>query len=605
MPNIIQLDEHLANQIAAGEVVERPVSVVKELVENSLDAGAGDIYIEIQEGGTKYIEVRDNGWGIPKDELALAFEKYATSKIASLEDLHNVMTFGFRGEALAAIASVSQCMLASKHSEAKHGYELCKQPWKKQEVVVSNVSEGTKVVVEDLFFNTPARLNYLKKPRTEYTHIYDFLQKIALSYPHVGIRFVSDGTQVCHFRAGEDTKQRIYAIYGADVSENILQVNFQYNGISLSGYISDPKVFFPNKNKQALFVNKRAISAGVIYKAIADAYNRFIPPKNFPAYVLHVDIDPTQIDVNVHPRKLEVRFAQEQSIYRLFYHGIKDTLEKVSLVSVGKNSDVWAGENLSPTVSYEERGKLQPTSSQYYTGSGNKFKSYSPYTRTDADPNQSQIQDAMKFSQAVTSAPSFETSLDLHDTPLGKIVGQIHNSYIVLETQSGIKILDQHALAERVIYEKISSASYEPKVQWLLIAESLSLTPKDIDIATSHQDVFKDMWFDMEILSGNGVMISGVPDFIKKEDIRSIFLWIIEDIRNASFGKSTTLEEIRNKIFAYSACRSAIKFGNKLSLFEMHHLLCDAALDYSATCPHGRPVVWEMTLDELQKKYER
>lgn len=602
MSQIITLDEHLANQIAAGEVVERPASVIKELVENAIDAGAKNISISITWGGIESMEVIDDGSGIAKDDLKKAVEKYSTSKIQNLEDLHNVMTFGFRGEALWAIASVSRFTLRSTTNSQNRAYELTPDG----DIQESSHSEGTSVLVEDLFYNTPARLNYLKKPRTEYNHIHDFLYKIALSHPELGIHFISDDTEIFRFRSWESQKDRIYRVYGSEVSENLLKLEFSYGGISLKGYITDPKVFFTNKNRQALFVNTRSIGSGLIYKAISDAYNRFIPPKTFPAYVLNVDIDPTQIDVNVHPRKLEIRFAHEQSIFRLFYHGVKEVLEKVSLVSDSSQ------DRHSLTTSYQgekedrlHKGKLggicEP---EYYTGSGTKFKSYSPYTNTTTNPKQSQISEVLEFSKKVMDVPAFEKSLDLHDTPLGRVIGQMHNSYIILETLSGVKILDQHALAERVIYEKLVHASYTPITQQLLIAENCQLTPSESDIFEKSQDTFRDMGFDIEALSGNVVLIQGVPDFVKRENTIDIFRGILADLSEGS-NASTTLSEVRHRIWAYTACRSAIKFWDKLSIFEMNQLLHDAALDYSATCPHGRPVVWEMSLEELKGKYER
>ncbi len=595
MSQIITLDEHLANQIAAGEVVERPVSVVKELVENAIDAGAKNISVCIKQGGIDSIEVIDDGRGIEKNDLKKAVEKYSTSKIQTLEDLHNVMTFGFRWEALWAIASVSRFTLRSTTNSQDRACELTPE----REIQESSHAQGTSVLVEDLFYNTPARLNYLKKPRTEYHHIYDFLHKIALSHTELGIHFISDDTEVFRFRAGESQRDRIYGVYGSEVSENLLELEFSYWGISLKGYITDPKVFFTNKNRQALFVNKRGIGSGLIYKAISDGFNRFIPPKTFPAYVLNVEIDPTQIDVNVHPRKLEIRFANEQSIFRLFYHGVKDVLEKVSLVS-GENTI--ANDSL-PSLHQggKEDGIREP---EYYTGSGTKFKSYSPYTNTIANPKQSQISEALEFSKKMMDVPAFEKSLDLHDTPLGKIIGQMHNSYIILETSSGVKILDQHALAERVIYEKLVHTSYTPMIQQLLIAENCQLTPAESDIFEKSQDTFGDMGFDIELLSGNVVLIQGVPDFVKRENTVDVFRGILADLSQGS-DVSTNLSEVRHRIWAYTACRSAIKFWDKLSIFEMNQLLHDAALDYSATCPHGRPVVWEIGLEELQKKYER
>ena len=277
--------------------------------------------------------------------------------------------------------------------------------------------------------------------------------------------------------------------------------------------------------------------------------------------MLNVDIDPTQIDVNVHPRKLEIRFANEQIIFRLFYHGVKEVLEKVSLVSDSSQ------DRHSLTTSYQgekedglHKGKLggicEP---EYYTGSGTKFKSYSPYTNTTANPKQSQISEVLEFSKKVMDVPAFEKSLDLHDTPLGRIIGQMHNSYIILQTPSGVKILDQHALAERVIYEKLVHASYTPTTQQLLIAENCQLTPSESDVFEKSQDTFRDMGFDIEALSGNVVLIQGVPDFVKRENTIDIFRGILADLSEGS-NASTTLSEVRHRIWAYTSCRSAIKF---------------------------------------------
>lgn len=600
---IIELDETLANQIAAGEVVERPISVVKELVENSIDAGAQNIYIEIKEGGISYIEVKDDGGWIPKDDIKLAVKKYSTSKIQSLQDLYSVMTFWFRGEALASIASVSDFYLTSIQKWDIQWHELYLSHGKEVSFSPSGISQGTKIVVENLFSYTPARLNYLKQPRTEYSHIFHYIEKVALSHPHIGIQFISDGKEIYNFIQWESLQQRIYSVFWKEFSENIHAITFEQAWIILKWYITDPKIFFQNKSKQVLFINQRPISSALIYKAISDAYNRFIPPRNFPGFVLDVEIDPTQIDVNVHPRKMEIRFAQEQQIYRLFFHGIQDTLQKVSLVSSEKKDSSFSSQGNTSTS----------TSPQYYTGSGTKFKSYSPYKDVSSNPNQGTISSHIReiWNQNLSfqksgfqSRTDFEKSLDLHDTPLGKIIGQIHNSYIVVETREGIQILDQHALAERIIYEKISKNSYIPQVQPLLIPENVPLSDDMLDVVQSYQEVLTSIGFDIEILPWNIIMISGIPDFVKKSDIGKVFVNILEDV-SINGSHSRNLEEIRNKIFAYTACRSAIKFWDKLSLFEMNKLLTDAYLEYSSTCPHGRPVIWEVWLDELKKKYER
>lgn len=603
MNKIIKLDKNLANQIAAWEVVERPVSVIKELIENSIDSGADMIQIEIKEGWTESIIITDNWDGIYKEDLPLVIEKYSTSKIKNIQDLYNIMTFWFRWEALSSISSVSKFQIISKTRDCTFGYKLETDGGENISISQYASENGTKIIINNLFFNTPARLNYLKKPRTEYSKILDFINKMSLSYPNICFEFESDNKKILKFAKNESLKTRIYAIYWEDFSDNLIEINHQSTGIHISWYISSPKVSFPTKNRQSLFINKRVVSSPLVYKAIYDAYNRYIPHGMNGAYVLNLDVDPTQIDVNVHPRKMEVRFASEQNIFRNIYHAVEDALKNVSLIQTSR-------EGFEHTTTQDNTHNN--TTPSYYTGSWTKFKSYSPYKDTSPNPNQGNISDAMNFSKNILSdnwaeliRPVFEKSNDLHDTALGKIIGQMHNSYILVQTQTGLKILDQHALAERIIYERLVHNQYKAKTQWLLIGESISFSPKQWDILEENAKVFEKMWFDYEKLSNWLIMVNGIPDFIKKDDIKSIFEGIITDIWEENFNKSNTLEEVRNKIFAYASCRSAIKFWHKLNLFEMNKLLNDSVLDYSMTCPHGRPVVYDIDLNELKNKYER
>ena len=395
----------------------------------------------------------------------------------------------------------------------------------------------------------------------------------------------------------------------------MISVDFETTWIKITGFISDPKVSFTNKNRQSLFVNKRIIKSPLIYKAISNAYNRFIPHNEFPAYVLNIEVDPTQVDVNVHPRKLEIRFADESSVFRSVYNAIEQKLTWVSLIdqTSPQSSPIEEREQVhfissSPLGEVSRGWGFENSQKNYYTGSWTKFKSYSPYKDTSPNPSQMKVSDAIDFSKQLLSSSfsnDFEKSNDLHDTSLWKIVWQVFNSYIVVETKDSLKVLDQHALAERIIYEKLVAWKYKSKTQGLLIWESFNLTPKELDILKENKYTFSLMNFDFEIMSGSIVVLNWIPDFIKKEDLKNIFLWILADIWSENFKSSLTLEEVRNKIFAYTSCRSAIKFWNKLSLFEINKLLNDSVLDYSSTCPHGRPVVFEIWLDELKWKYER
>jgi len=612
---IITLPKQLANQIAAGEVVERPLSVVKELVENSLDAGASQIDIFLQNGWIDEILVKDNGAWIAWDELLLSLEKYSTSKITSIDDLYSVMTFGFRWEALASISSVSYFFISSKTAECQSAKRIISEWWDsiKEEIVAHEV--GTSIKVSHLFYNTPARLVYLKKPRTEYLKIQDFIQKISLIYPNIWFSLSHNDSQVYNFSPQQGIKSRIYEIYGEQFSENLLNLSHEFSGVRVSGFLTDPKISYKNKSRQLLYVNNRIINSPMIAKAIYDAYNRFIPHGSQPWYILRIEVDPTQVDVNVHPRKMEVRFAQEATIFRSVYHWVKDELERVSLVSSPDFSSTsphtWIlsplGEKEVIVSPLSSKGEGLGVRGQYYTGSGTKFKNYSPYKNLQSNPSQASINFSKQIlwsdtTDRFTHTTASHTTTDVRETPLGKIIGQVHNSYIIVQTLWGIQILDQHALAERVIYEKLSSSSYAPSTQWLLSSVWMHLTTWELEILETHTQDFQNMWFDIEILSRGNIIISAIPDFMNKQNIEKIFQDILGDISNSW---SKWLSEVRHKIWAYTACRSAVKFWDSLSIFEISKLLHDAALDYSATCPHGRPVVYDISLEELLGKYER
>lgn len=596
---IITLSKQLANQIAAWEVVERPVSVVKELMENSIDAWATKIEIYLEEGGKRLIEVRDNGSGIASEDVEKSIEKYSTSKITNLEDLYSVMTFGFRGEALASISSVSEFTLSSKTSGSIAGTSISINTQGDSVLSERWMEEGTVIEIKNLFYNTPARLHYLKTDRTEYAKIKECVEKMAFSYPEVAFELHHDGKLIQHFTWDMTIKDRMYMIYGSEFRENMRYISHEFSWVRVSGYISDPKISFPNRTRQSLFVNHRSVTSPMISKAIFDAYNRFIAPKTFPGYVLFLDVDPTRVDVNVHPRKLEVRFADEQTVYRSIYHGVKDELERVSLIWSRDSSTSW---NIHEWFSPAARDASSVSEPKYYTWSGTKFKNYSPYTNTLQNPAQA----GLNFNEEIlwNSNPRAQKieSGDIRDTPLGRIIWQVHNSYIVVETSDGLQILDQHAVAERVIYERISKSSYTPKIQQLLTWVWLHINSSEQDLLEEHSETFETLGFEVEVLSHGNILVTSIPDFVNRAQIESVFLKILSDISSVG---SKSLDEVRNKIWAYTACRSAVKFGDPLSMFEMNALLRDASMDYSATCPHGRPVIYDVNLEELQKKYER
>jgi len=607
------LDKHLANQISAWEVVERPLSIVKELIENSIDAHSSYIKIEIKNAWIEEIIISDDWDGILREDLSISLLKYTSSKIRKLEDLYNLTSLWFRWEALAAISSVTNIKIISKTAWEEMASSIEIENEINKELSYCEWENGTKIIVKDLFYNTPARLNYLKKARTEYLKIYDFLNNISLSYPEIWFEFISDSKKIFKYWKNEDLRTRIYNIYSDDFYSKLIEVDFHIYWMHITWYISSPKTSFPNKNKQILFVNKRLINSNLIFKAIFDAYNRFIASSSYPAYILNLDIDPSLIDVNVHPRKQEIRFADEWNIFRSFYNMIyeklkSDTLidqndinfnnytnkkeliwDKISFNNIKDDNDIYSKKNdffVSNNCKNQDIEIKEETKKYHIWSSVNKFSSYSPYRDLTINPDQT------IFSW-------------LEKTPIWRIIGQSFNSYIIIETESKIKIIDQHALAERIIYEKLLNKQNKINSQTLLYAESLKIDIKDLAILEDNKEIFFDIWFDFEILQSWNVIINAIPDFIKKENIVNIFSWIISDFWEYNFNKSKSLDEIRNKIYAYTACRSAIKFWNKLNLFEMNKLLNDSVLDYSSTCPHGRPVIFEIDLNELKTKYKR
>lgn len=612
MGKIIQLDQHLANQIAAGEVVERPVSVVKELVENSIDAGATHIEVSIEQWGKTLIQVTDNGDGILREDLEICLSKYTTSKIKNLQDLYNVMTFGFRGEALSSISSVSQFEIISKTPDSLVANHLTFDTNAWQKITSTSANTGTTICVKNLFYNTPARLNYLKMDKTEHSKILDYLYAISLSYPNISFTYKNEGKTVFSFPSDQNLKTRIYNIYWEEFAQNMLEINVQTTWISLSWCISDPKVSFWNKNRQHIFVNHRPIFSPLLSRALSDAYNRFIPHGSYAGFVLYLDVDPTIVDVNVHPRKQEVRFENEQQIFKTLYHAVLQTLEKVSLLSQENVSSEETNVSQENTSSQNISSSFQASSPNYYTGSGTKFKSYSPYKDVSSHPNQTSFSQAIDFTKNILSSSqdiSWEfwdqNTWDLHYTKLGKIIGQAFFSYILVERDKKLIMLDQHALAERVIYEKLLQKDTKDTAQILLVPQNIQLTPTEFDTLQNHQEIFWELGFEFEILSHRMISLSSIPSFTKKQDIQEIFTGILWDIQHGNIDNFKTLQEVKNKIFAYTACRSAIKFGNKLNLFEMNKLLNESFDTYSSTCPHGRPVIYEISLDELKNKYER
>lgn len=624
MGKIIELDKNLANQISAWEVVERPISVVKELIENSIDAWAKNIKLEIKDWWKQEIRVIDDGSWIEKDDLKLAIKKYSTSKIKSLKDLYNIMTFWFRWEALASISSVSNTVLSSKNIESDKWYEIEIDWWEEKEISESAIDKWTSIVVKNLFFNTPARLNYLKTTKTEYSKIYEFIQQMSIIYPEIWFEFISDNKQIFKLNNNENIENRIYKIFWEEFLKSLLKIEADMVGVKIKWFISTPETFFTTKNRQLIFINKRIVTNPTIYKAIMNAYNRFIPHMKFPWYILDIEVDPTIIDVNVHPRKSEVRFANEQEIYRGVYNAILWKLENHQIASMKILEEqnfwsVWDSNEIKSLNQEEENYNLweiktfqenQNKQESFYTWSWTKQKNYSPYKEFSFNPSQGiiwEIPDNIWWE--AENKESFEEKneiiTDIKDTKIWKIVWQIFNSYILVEwNDKSLHMIDQHAFAERILYEKLTKREEENISQTLLIPRSIKLSPKEMSICSENKDTFIELWFDFEEMPNSSIIINSIPTILDENEIEEVFIWMLEDIWLHNW-KAISFEEKKNKIYAYTACRASIKFWNKLSIFEMNKLINDWMSNYNATCPHWRQSVKSFHIDEIKKFFDR
>lgn len=530
------LSEETINKIAAGEVVERPASVVKELVENSIDAGATEVSVEVKTGGKNLIRVSDNGSGMDKDDALLAFSRHATSKISTEEDLMGINTLGFRGEALPSIAAVSKLELVTRTKEMAAGVRIRIEGGKTIEVKETGAPCGTMVCVQNLFYNTPARRKFLKSNTTELSHIISTISNYCLIYTNCGFRL--NGT--IEIFPKDSLLDRIRILYGNETAESLASVDFAKDGIIVRGFAGRPSATYPNRSHQFVFVNKRPITSRTVSYAVYDAYSTLIPRGRFPAVFLEISCE--SIDVNVHPAKKEVRFGDDRLVQEAVREGILDAL------SVKRAAVPAAVEDAKPDFSY-----VPP---------------YSPQGSWDI--------------------------LERHDDH--KVI-QMNNSYIVTETDDGFEIMDQHAVHERVLYERIKTRA--PEGQRLLIPINIELTPAEENMFKKQGVLLKELGFNIEEFGGRSVIIDMIPAVMDKADI-ALF------IKDVLHEKAVSHEDVKDGIIETMACRAAVKQGDKLDVLEMQRLVRDwrqAKLPY--TCPHGRPAVVKMTRQELDRKFQR
>ncbi len=600
MSAIHLLSDQLISQIAAGEVVERPASALKELLENSLDAGSTEINVSLTQGGVKQLRVADNGVGVALDDLALALMRHATSKINSLDDLENVASLGFRGEALASIASISRTQLISRHSNEKHAWRISSDGADVGSPEPAALDAGTIVEVNDLYFNTPARRKFLKTEATEFGHCEDAFKRIALSRPDVGFMLQHNGRALMRLSAAEPQK-RFVDVLGADFAAEALMVDEAAAGLRFWGMTAKPTFSRHSRDTQYVYVNGRFVRDKLISHAIRQAYQDVMHGDRHPAFVLFLELDPSLVDVNVHPAKTEVRFRDGQAVHRFIFHA----LHKALATPTGESNLVTASQAPSNPFS------LQSDSVRNYP----TFQSQMDLRAQQASANYSNTDFYQKLfgdikPQAPTAQASEAVESQHHDHPLGFAVAQIHGIYVLAQNHLGLVVVDMHAAHERIMYEQLKNALDGESVPMQPLLLPVSFQADRLEVATVEDELsagqanLKQLGFDIAVLSPTTLAVRAVPMMLKDADAVALARDVLRDLRE--YGASRALTERRNEMLGTMACHAAVRANRSLTIPEMNALLRDMeATERSGQCNHGRPTWFQVTMSELDKMFMR
>ncbi|MDA9826075.1 DNA mismatch repair endonuclease MutL [Porticoccaceae bacterium] len=599
MSSIHILSPQLANQIAAGEVVERPASVLKELVENSLDAGARRIEIEIEQGGTKLIKIRDDGQGIPQSELALALSRHATSKIDNLEDLEAVATLGFRGEALASIASVSRLSLTSNAGDSSGWKAVSEGRDMEVDLQPAAHPQGTSVEVRDLFFNTPARRKFLRTEGTEYNRIDDSVKKLALSRMDIAFSLRHNQRAQINLRPALsllEQEKRVADICGPAFMQQALYVDNDRSGIRLWGWMGLPTFSRSQADLQHFFVNGRCIRDKVVSHAIRQAYQDVLYHGRHPAYVLFLEVEPADVDVNVHPTKHEVRFRDSRSIHGFVY----GTLNK-ALAQDRPQDHLQSAETAAGQIPQQDWQSNQSTIQ--FPAPGNQAQGSSSYTQF-ASSSHGSVNTPMGAYQSLYATQMPEEEGDI--PPMGFAIAQLKGIYILAENAQGLIIVDMHAAHERITYERMKTAfdSQGLVSQPLLVPESLSVSEREAEVADKSSEIFAQLGFVVERAGAESIIVREIPAILRGSEVEGLLRDVISDL--LMYGTSERIRQHINEILSTMACHGSVRANRKLTVPEMNALLRDMeATERSGQCNHGRPTWSQLNLDELDKLFLR
>ncbi len=634
MPSIRLLPDLLINQIAAGEVIERPASALKELMENSLDAGATEIAVQLEGGGVKLLRVRDNGGGIAPDELPFALLRHATSKISSLDDLQRVGSMGFRGEALASMASVAQVTLTSRNAEAAHAWQIQAVDGAQSDPAPASNAHGTSVELRELYFNTPARRKFLKSEATEFAYCEEAFKRIALSRPDVAFSLQHNSRMVWQLPAfppsplwGEGGQQRITALLGDEFAQGAIGVDRQAANLHLYGMAALPAHSRATRDAQYFFVNGRFVRDKVLAHALRQAYQDILHHQRHPAFVLFLDLPPEQVDVNVHPAKSEVRFRESQAIHQFVFHTLQQTL---GVPVAGTETNEPSELNSSFPRRRESSGFINSVDSRLHpqeVGRGYKAAETAATThrRNDGTPQQqnmplgiAQQESAYRLWETFSEKKQQEAEggkLETEDCeletasgvpPLGFALSQLSGIYILAQNASGLVIVDMHAAHERIVYEKLKTALGQQQIptQPLLIPVSFAAHALDIATAEEEQEALAQLGFDIAPLSPTTLAVRAMPAMLKQAHAEAAARDVLHELRE--YGATRALTERRNELLATLACHAAVRANQQLTLAEMNGILREMErTERSAQCNHGRPTWFQITLAELDAKFMR
>ena len=611
MGKIQVLDKLTIDKIAAGEVVERPLNVVKELVENAIDAGADSITVEIKDGGVSLIRVTDNGSGIASDDLPTAFLRHSTSKISKAEDLMHIHSLGFRGEALSSICAVSQMEVITKTATELMGNRLRIEGGVVGVPEQTGAPDGTTMIVRNLFYNTPARRNFLKTAQTEAGYISGMMEHLSLSNPDIAMRFIVNGQTRLQTAGNGNGKDLVYRIFGRDVMSDLMPFSIEEKNLQVEGYIAKPALSRGNRNYENFFVNGRYVKSTLLSRAVEEGYKTFIMQHKFPFVLLYLTLDPTLVDVNVHPTKMEVRFQNEASIYDEVVKQVRYVLSHQDLIAAAPMTEEKKVRE-EKKAELESNVKPEPFEAEKLKALKRFVRETSPYEPKFNRPVQP-VYEHKNAEQPKQTVSTIQQSLfdgqyhllDKKSVREYRIIGEVFDTYWLIELKDSLYIVDQHAAHERILYEKTMERiqAQDSLSQQLSPPMVLTLSDKELNLLEQYRDSFKKVGFCFESFGGQDVMITEVPYNMLGIDDKELFLNMIDELE--AFGKNETPQTVISKV-AMLSCKAAVKGNQRLSVQEARHIMEDLMeLENPYHCPHGRPTIIEMKKTELERRFHR